>query len=129
MVVKSLKISVLLICTSVASGAFASDPRLENENTAACFEQAKRFLSSSDYHGENESQVLAACKDVEADCVSELGQSLHPSDGTSAKEFLKLIRACEGNGTGKCLRGLINKTASYNRREYQQLHDLLKKCQ
>lgn len=123
-----LKFGFMLGAILASPYASPEDPRLEKDEVVACVDQAKRFMKSSDYSGENESSVITACRDVDADCVAEVGESLHPSDGFDSKKFLTLVRACKGRGMGRCLRALKGKTASHNRREYSQLHDLLKKC-
>jgi len=118
----------LLILIFSITSLHALDPRLERPNVAACFEQAKRFLPSAEYSGENEAKVIGACGNADPLCVSEVGESYHPTDGAPPEQFLGLIRECRGGGMGKCFRALKDKTAAYDRREFSQLKAMLKKC-
>lgn len=113
-----------------ASRLWAVDPRLEKDDVRDCLEKAKHFMRSSDYSGQkNESEILGACRDVEPDCVDEIGQSYHPTDSFDRADFIKLIKACRGRGMGRCFRGQRESVASFNRREASQILDLLKKCE
>ena len=112
-----------------ASRIWAVDPRLEKDEVRGCFEKAQQFMRSSDYSGaKNEAEILGACRDVDPDCVEEVGNSYHPSENFSRADFLKLIKACRGRGMGKCFRAQRESIASYNRREADQILELLKKC-
>lgn len=113
-----------------ASRIWAVDPRLEKDDVRGCLEKAQQFMRSSDYSGaKNESEILGACRDVEPECVEEVGQSYHPSESFDRADFIKMIKACRGRGMGKCLRGQRENVASFNRREAAQILELLKKCE
>jgi hypothetical protein len=121
---------LFLVIILAASRLWAGDPRIEKDEVRGCFENAQHFMSSSDYSGaKNEGEVLGACRDVDPDCVEEVGNSYHPSDSFKRADFLKLIKACRGRGMGKCFRAQRESIASYNRREAGQILELLKKCE
>ena len=118
----------LLILFFVFS-AWAEDPRLSKGDVRECVETAKGFMKSSEYSGtENEQDLIGACRDVEALCVREAGESLHPTESLESKQFLEIVRACRGKGMGGCLRTQKDRVASFDRRELGQIKDLLKKC-
>jgi hypothetical protein len=121
--------ALILVFFGCAS-ASAEDPRLAKDGVRDCVEVAKRFMKSREYSGrENEQDLIGACRDVEALCVTEAGESLHPVETPEDKSFLELVRACRGRGMGKCLRELKTTVASYDRREIAQIKTLLKKCE
>jgi hypothetical protein len=108
----------------------ADDPRLEIPEVNDCFETAKRFLRSAEYSGEkNREALVGACRDVDSLCISEAGESLHPSDPLTTADMVKILRACRGRGMGKCLAALKGSTQSHNRREVVEVLALLKKCE
>ncbi len=110
--------------------AYAEDPRLEKDGVRECVEASKKFMKSREYSGrENEQDLIGACRDVEALCVVEAGESLHPTETLEDKQFLELVRACRGKGMGKCLRAQKDGLASFDRREISQIKALLKKCE
>lgn len=86
-------------------------------------------MKSSEYSGtENEQDLIGACRDVEALCVREAGESLHPTESIETKQFLEIVRACRGKGMGSCLSAQKGRVASFNRRELVQIKGLLEKC-
>jgi hypothetical protein len=121
---------LFLVIMLAASRLWAEDPRLEKDEVRGCFESAQHFMRSGDYSGaKNESEILGACRDVNSECVEEVGNSYHPADSFNRADFLKLIKACRGRGMGQCFRAQRERVASYDRREAGQILDLLKKCE
>lgn len=122
--------AILIILLLASHSAFsADDPRLEIDEVRDCVEQVKLFLRSDEYSGEKEKAVIGACRDVEALCVKEVGESLPSTERYEAVKFLPVVRACRGRGTGKCFRALKDRTPSLERREVSQVMALLKKCE
>jgi hypothetical protein len=110
--------------------AHADDPRLDIPDVNECVEATKRFLRSTEYSGEKNSQALiGACRDVESLCITEAGDSLHPAEPLTNADMVKLLRACRGRGMGKCFAALKGNTQSHDRREVSQVLALLKKCE
>lgn len=119
----------LIAHLSLKAFALSDDPRLEKDDVRACVENTKRFLRSSEYGGEkNEQVVIGACRDADPHCVSEAGESLHPSEMMKLADFVKVIKACRGRGMGQCFSSMKDKVASYDRREVEQVLALLKRC-
>ena len=106
------------------------DPRLKINRVRECVAAAKGFMKSEDYSGaEKEQDLIGACRDVDADCVQAVGESLHATDANEKRSFLTLVKACRGHGTGKCFIDLKSSVPSYDRREIAQILNLLKKCE
>lgn len=119
--------NLVFVCL-LGMNVYAEDPRLEKKDVRECVEEAKKHLRSEDYSGEKEATVIGACRNVDSLCLTEVTESLHPSDGYNAKKFLELVRACRGTDMGKCFAAVKATTTSHNRREYDQIRALLAKC-
>lgn len=124
------EVACVLLLLIAGVHARASDPRLEKSDVNECVEQAKNFLSSGEYYGvKNEDALIGACRDADPRCVAKVGESLHPSDGLTNSDMVKVIKACRGRDMGKCFESLKDKTNSHDRREVSQVLAMLKKCE
>jgi hypothetical protein len=110
--------------------AAVDDPRTAKPEVAKCVEVAKEYLRSGEYDDQDEElAVIAACRDVESDCLRAVGENLSSSERAYASTFLPVIKSCRGPGMGACYRQATSRMISFDYREAAQAQAILKKCE
>jgi hypothetical protein len=113
-----------------ASNASAADPRLEIPAVKRCVETVKEYLRSDQYQKEDQqTQIISACRNTEAECVRELGEALSAGERSQAAKFLPLVKGCQGNGTVYCFKAQVAAMPSFDRNEASEAEALLKRCE
>ena len=129
MVFLRIAVVVALCCFRMAL-AYEPDPRLAIDSVRDCVDQVKNFLRSDEYVTEEQNRaIVSACRDTEAKCVTEIGNSLSSFERAKAAGFLPLVQQCKGKGTGQCFHAVTERVPSYERNELGEVSALLKKCE
>lgn len=119
-----------LVAAFILNASALDDPRLAIDSVRDCVAQVKFFLRSDEYvtDGQN-AEIVSACRDTEAHCVREVGDSLSSYERAKASAFLPLVRRCHGKGMGQCFKALADRTSSYDRNDVDEVGRLLAKCE